>query len=232
MFYKTEDGGASWTDMAATGFIGIPSDLIFHPTDHNRLAAASTSGLYATTNGGTTWTRVTNSFSSCYTVYQSDLLDGLIACTNSGIWIWQDWTGAPVYFGEDPGTKMVKCVLETADDFIIAGTTGRSVWQSYCGLSVEEDEDVETGCFALTVSPNPVTGRGAAVVSFTMPVSGSAQVAVFDITGRSVDIAETLELFPGINEFSLNTENLSSGVYFAVVKSDLGIDSARFVITD
>ncbi|MCK5786261.1 MAG: T9SS type A sorting domain-containing protein [Candidatus Sabulitectum sp.] len=231
-FYKTEDGGSTWADMNANGFVGIPSDLIFHPTDPSRLAAASSSGLYATTDGGNTWSKVTNSFSSCYTIYQSDLMNGLVACTNSGLWIWEEWTGAPVYFGEDPGTQVVKCALETAEDFILAGTTGRSVWRSYCGLSVEESENMETGRFALTVSPNPVARGIAAAVSFSMPVSGSARMIIFDIAGRAVSTAETEELNTGINEFSLNTEYLSSGMYIAIVKSGESIDSARFIVTD
>jgi len=218
--------------MNANGFVGIPSDLVFHPTDPSRLAAASSSGLYATTNSGSTWTKVTGSFSNCYTVYQSDLMNGLVACTNSGLWIWEEWTGAPVYFGEDPGTQVVKCALETSEDFILAGTTGRSVWRSYCGLSVEENGNMDIGVFALTVSPNPVARGIAAAVSFCIPESGSAKMMVFDVAGRVVSTIETERLNAGINEFSLNTEYLSSGIYIAIVKSGYNIDSARFIVID
>jgi photosystem II stability/assembly factor-like uncharacterized protein len=58
---KSTDGGVTWSATgelpnAGTTFYGYK--LIQHPSSSNTLFAATTSGIYRTTNGGTSWTQV------------------------------------------------------------------------------------------------------------------------------------------------------------------------------
>jgi photosystem II stability/assembly factor-like uncharacterized protein len=58
---KSIDAGATWTQTGAlpnagTSFYGYK--LIQHPSSSNTLFAATTAGIYRTTNGGTSWTQV------------------------------------------------------------------------------------------------------------------------------------------------------------------------------
>lgn len=55
---KSTDGGLNWitTGLSFTGTGNFAGDLIMHPTNNQILLCATNSGLYRTTNGGTTWT--------------------------------------------------------------------------------------------------------------------------------------------------------------------------------
>ena len=167
--YITENSGTSWSGVTPTGYTGTPYDMLVNPSNPDQIAVASSSGLYATDNGGANWSKVTSSFTTSYSLYQSDMLGGLVICTSSGIWVWENWTGAPVYFGEDPGIPGVQCVLETAEEYLIAGTLGASVWRSNCSTSVGEGEfSTVEGLSPVTISPNPAISQFASV-SFSLP---------------------------------------------------------------
>jgi hypothetical protein len=58
---KSSDGGATWTLQGSNQFTGACFYRIaVHPTDPNTAFAASSLGLYRTTNGGAAWTQLTN----------------------------------------------------------------------------------------------------------------------------------------------------------------------------
>jgi PKD repeat protein len=64
---KSTDGGATWNTTGLTWTVNqgrTISKLLIHPTNAQILIAATSNGIYRTTNGGTTWTQVqtTNSF--------------------------------------------------------------------------------------------------------------------------------------------------------------------------
>jgi len=58
--FKTSDGGATWTQLAST----ISSDFYYinklavSPNDHNRIYAATRTGLWVSPNAGATWSRL------------------------------------------------------------------------------------------------------------------------------------------------------------------------------
>ena len=230
--HKSTNAGTSWTVSTATGYTGTPYDLMVDPSDPSHLAAATSGGLYHSTNGGTNWSKVTSSFSTSYSLYQSDALGGLVICTTSGIWVWNNWTGAPVYYGEDPGIPSVQCVIDTSEDYLIAGTLGASVWRSYCGTSVDDGEfgSVQSQQ-TLTVSPNPVSNNFAAI-TFNLPTGGHTTVSVFDVTGRIVREVNSGDMATGTHQLSLTTDDIQPGVYFAVVRTGKTVLSGRFVVAE
>ncbi len=58
--FKTTNGGASWTRLAATATADFfyVMDVVVSPSNSNRIYAATRTGVWRTTNGGTTWSRV------------------------------------------------------------------------------------------------------------------------------------------------------------------------------
>ena len=54
---KSTDGGITWntTGLAFTNTSTLAGDLVMHPTNNQILWCATSSGLYKTSNGGTTW---------------------------------------------------------------------------------------------------------------------------------------------------------------------------------
>ena len=55
---RSTDGGTTWSQLCTSPFVGQGFyDLIVDPADGQHLLAATTGGLYVSTNGGTSWTR-------------------------------------------------------------------------------------------------------------------------------------------------------------------------------
>ncbi len=230
--HTSTDAGASWTVSTAAGYTGTPYDLLVDPSNPSHLAAATSGGLYHSTNGGTNWSKVTSSFSTSYSLYQSDFLGGLVICSTTGIWVWNNWAGTPTHYGEDPGTPAVQCVIETPESYLVAGTLGAAAWRSYCGTSVSESSSspVENPR-AVTISPNPVSNQFAAL-TFTLPSGGYTRVSVYDVTGRIVSDLSSGEMATGAHQLSLTTDNIQPGVYFAVVRTGEAVLSGRFVVAE
>ncbi len=230
--HKSTNAGTSWTSVTASGYSGTPYDLMVNPSNPSHLAAATSGGLYHSTDGGANWSKVTSSFSTSYSLYQSDALGGLVICTTTGIWVWDNWTGTPTHYGDDPGTPAVQCVLDTPESYLVAGTLGASVWRSYCGTSVEEETfSTIQNQEAITISPNPVCNQFAAL-TFNLPAGGHTNVSIYDVTGRIVSDLSSGEMATGAHELSLTTDNIQPGVYFAVVRTGEAVLSGRFVVAE
>ncbi len=123
-----------------SGLQGTPYDLLVHPTSSNRMAAATSTGLFATDDGGSTWTRVTTAFTGAWCVTVPEGTEDLLVGTNTnGAWIWEDWTGTPELIGTDLDDVRVNVLIDVPEySLLYAGTFGNSMWTNYYGTSTEE----------------------------------------------------------------------------------------------
>ncbi|MCK5035675.1 MAG: T9SS type A sorting domain-containing protein [Candidatus Sabulitectum sp.] len=225
--YKTTNGGSNWSQLAAGNYSGDPGDIYIDPSNPNKITIGSSTGLHHSTNGGASFSTVA---SLCVKgLYFSDVLGGLMISSTSGLWIWENCSGTPVYYGEDPGTSDVTCSIQDDNNNILAGTNGRAVWASYSGLSVEEDVFAGLPDAGLTVYPNPVTSSNA-VLAFCLTCSSEISVSIYDIFGRAVLCESAGIMNSGKKELPLGIDGLSSGIYFASVVGDGVALSGRFVV--
>lgn len=58
-FYKSKDNGDSWEEVEATGLEGDILGLSMHPTNSAYIAAATSNGVYISSDGGATFNSVT-----------------------------------------------------------------------------------------------------------------------------------------------------------------------------
>lgn len=199
--------------MTASGWSGTPYQILVNPADGSRLAAASSSGLYTSANGGATWTRVTTAFGSAVScVLSSDGLSVIIGTSSQGIWKWENWTGTPVQISSTPAATTT--LYDSPNYYLYAGTPAGSVWRSYYGTGTGGSTSGLLPGSSFSVYPNPVSG-GIASASFNLPSPGSAGISVYDITGRLVIALPSAELSEGSHTVGFSTENLAPGVYFA-----------------
>jgi hypothetical protein len=82
-------------------------------------------------------------------------------------------------------------------------------------VGVEPDTQ---GALALSVTPNPVSGRGAVRVS--VPAAGRVRVAVYDVLGREVAVLVDGDRPAGLLDAAFETARLAPGVY--VVRLETG----------
>lgn len=91
--YKTVDGGATWMDITGSGPTGLPHapvrGIARHPNDPTRLYVATEVGVFATANGGQTWS-TTNQGPANVSVDEITFMHGsttLLAATHGrGLW--------------------------------------------------------------------------------------------------------------------------------------------------
>ncbi|MEN8207913.1 MAG: T9SS type A sorting domain-containing protein [Candidatus Fermentibacteria bacterium] len=227
--HYTEDGGGTWQNNPAAGYSGTPYGLAVCPANGNLLAAAGSGGLYSSSNAGVTWTKVTSSFGAANDLIESTFMDGLLIATSSdGVWLWENWTGAPVQVGTDLGYSKVQCLTES-DEFLYAGTSGCAAWRLYCATGIGEQSSNPQANFALSITPNPVIG-GFASAAFSLSAGQLITLTIYDITGRQVMIAMEGIMSEGVNQVGFDTSCLSTGIYFARLEAGNSSATARMVI--
>jgi hypothetical protein len=106
---RSNDGGTTWTTLATNPFVGQGFfDLRVHPSNHLLLLAATSGGLYTSTDGGATWTqrRSTTTWSISISPTggtAAEILaacgDGLYRSTDAVTWTKVTLPGAPASFG-------------------------------------------------------------------------------------------------------------------------------------
>ncbi len=105
--FKTIDGGATWTQLAATtGFI-YTNKLVISVNNAQRIYAATSTGVWTSSNGGTTWTQsLGNLYNGCQdlalrtdtaTDYLFAACTGAISTSDYTIWRNQDVAGSGVW---------------------------------------------------------------------------------------------------------------------------------------
>src|SRR5919197_590578 len=101
---RSTDRGTKWATLCTDPFVGQGFyDLVFDRTTRDRIYAATTGGLYVSTNGGSTWTRArpvtTWSISISSTEVLAACQDGLFRSTNGGAtWVAVALPGGPGAF--------------------------------------------------------------------------------------------------------------------------------------
>jgi photosystem II stability/assembly factor-like uncharacterized protein len=106
---QSDDGGASWSTLCTNPFVGQGFfDLKIHPSNRKHLLAATTGGLYTSTDGGQNWTQRRSVMTWSISVPPSggataEILaassDGLWRSTNGGhTWTVVPLPGAPAFY--------------------------------------------------------------------------------------------------------------------------------------
>jgi hypothetical protein len=92
---------------------------------------------------------------------------------------------------------------------------------------IAENSNLPTD-FHISCYPNPFNAR--TLITFTLPVSERARVAIYDVAGRLVDIAADRAFEAGQNSVLWDAVNRPSGVYFYSIKTDTGSQTKTVVL--
>ena len=88
--------------------------------------------------------------------------------------------------------------------------------------------DVNSGINEIVVFPNPAADLTH--IQFTLAEPTNIGFAIYDMTGREVLSGASEKMVAGAHQLNISTENLASGIYNVVVKSDKGQVSQRLSI--
>jgi len=93
----------------------------------------------------------------------------------------------------------------------------------------ENPFDVVPSLFAVSASPNPF--NGSATLEFTIPADTQTRLSIFDVQGREVALLADKRFQAGKHRIDWLPEDLPSGLYFVVIKteSDAGIQKLVYL---
>jgi hypothetical protein len=232
--YKTENGGGSWTSLALTGLSGYVYDIVIDPTDTSVIYAATSYGVYKSTNGGSTFADV-STFSNTRAllidpndhqiVYAATYSQGVYMTSNGG----NSWTA----MSDGMDANRVNCLGINPGQWLFAGTHGSSNyrWSLVVGVGDETGAPVvPTNAYA---APNPASGS----TTIHYQISGTEQVelAVYDMQGRLVSSLVNAQQTPGLYDVIWNTTGIDGiqvppGVYFFRLTSGAGTTTGKLVL--
>ena len=249
--YYTTDGGTTWTQASPFTlplreqwwWNGQATRVLAHPTDINT-AFVTFSGygtglthVAMTTDMGATWNDVTGDFPSQPVnsiAVDPQYPEAWYIGTDVGVWLSEDGGVSWLPFGTGlPNTVVTDLEIAEPRRKLVAGTHGRGTW--------EIDLAPATGTPGLATIearhlmldppwPNPVRDRAA--LRFAARSSGQVTLRIYDVQGRLVsDLAEFQSGDGIIRTVTWLTDDVPSGVYFAVLSADGGRQSRKIAVT-
>ena len=156
---KSLDGGISWEFFNA-GIEGkVVGDLAVYPTNAEQVLAATSSGIFKTTDGGTSWLQVSNNTQNYKNIAVHPTNPDVVYCTGQGrFWRSADAGDTWEYINEGilPSTRMVIAVTPAAPDNVYVLSTGTYEFRAFY-----KSEDAGVNFVEMSDSPN-IMGWNAA----------------------------------------------------------------------
>ena len=241
---RTTNGGTSWTTASGYGFStgGSATKILGHPTDAN--AAFVTFGGYGsgahialTTDLGASWSNVTGDFPAqpvnAIAVDPQFPADWYIG---TDVAVWQSTDGGATWLPFASGLpNAVVSDLEIRDSErkLVAGTYGRGAWEvNIAGGAVGVAELSAEPRNLMLDPPFPNPAKGSVSLRFAARHEGNVELAVYDVAGRLVrDLGVVARGDGVIRSTTWNTEGVTPGAYFAVLRAGDAKLTRKIVVT-
>ena len=260
--YKSTNAGASWVDVS----VGLPPTqgltthdpvrtLSIQAADTNRALAGlfmneAQGGMFLTTNGGTSWTRIhTGLPTTIGTLPRSVLIKpgstteffvGLGRSTNDNVGVFRTTNAGQSWVDFNGGTMMntytIRALLYSTSAWkLYAGaahptvTAGQGVFSyQFVPVRVAEQPQIPTEFALYQNYPNPF--NPSTRIGFMIQDAGFTSLKVYDVLGREVATLVDAELKPGSYEVILDGSSLASGAYFYRLRTGSFVETKKLML--
>lgn len=222
--YSSTNSGENWS------LLGLSNKNIYSIAFKDNIIIAGTgASIYLTSNNGTNWiqTSITNRQVNALAVKGNYIFAG----TETG----------GIYLSSNNGTNWIQKnqgldtfnihSLALTNEYIFAGTMGRSVWRR----SLAEIVNIKNVTNNIPVTfelgqnyPNPF--NQCTMFNVQCSIAGNVRINVYDITGREVVLLVNKYLQAGMYEVRFESGDLPSGIYFCKMTADEFSDVKRIVL--
>ncbi|MEO0107896.1 MAG: hypothetical protein ABIK62_01810, partial [candidate division WOR-3 bacterium] len=191
------DSGRSWQQTESA-----PSDtvagLVVDAYDSDQVFAATSGGVYRTTDQGRTWARIWNQRGLSTIVWPQNS-DYLVAAGSDGVWYSPDQGTSWHDMNESLEVRTVNCLAFGGESQLFAGTAGGAVFT--CSMHVGVCEGPRH------MGRSPASGTLFREAGTLESCAGQApgQIKVLDVLGRNVR---------GSHSNTITLRGLAPGVYF------------------
>lgn len=212
--FQSTDNGSTWTASSA----GMPSGATVSAiavSGSNIYAGTYQYGIFLSTDGGTTWTAIntgltTNNILSFAVngnaIYAGTNGYGVFISTNSGA----SW--APINTGL---TDQTVYSLATDGVTMFAGTADgifrRPIGEINAITEIPANDPVQ-----LSAYPNPF--KSQTTIQYTIPSTENVTLKIYNVIGECVGTPIEKTLGPGSYQAILNSDALTSGIYFCTLQ--------------
>ena len=112
----------------------------------------------------------------------------------------------------------------------IAGSGASFTNTAFTGLVTGVKNDVVKQIGTVGLYPNPASNQTDLVINSN--INSNITVSIYDVTGKLVLTAANNEtIFEGYNKLAINTQSLVNGVYFVTLKTSLGKETVKLIVT-
>ncbi|MBI2618866.1 MAG: T9SS type A sorting domain-containing protein [Ignavibacteriales bacterium] len=242
--YKIEganSGSPGLTDLTPTGFpsSGNVGCAAVNPNDADEVIAVFTNygipSLFASTNGGTSWTDVssnleenpngTGSGPSCRWAAIVPTTQGktYFVATSTGLYSATSLNGSSTVWSLEGASVIGNVVVDmidfrASDGVVVVGTHGTGIYSSNILTSSPAPEIGIPTSFSLAQNfPNPF--NPSTTIQYFLPERAKVRIAVFDLAGRELAVLTDREHNQGVHTVRWNARDtrnrpVSSGTYF------------------
>lgn len=235
------DGGDTWVVRASTPDVEVSTKVLADPRDAD--VAFVTYGGYGTgiprvqrtDDLGLTWTDVTGDLPDI--PVNTFVVDQLLpqdwyAGTDLGVWHSADGGASWVPLGTGLANAVITDLeIRVVDRKLVAGTFGRGMWEIDLAAAVAVADAGSPSRLLMLDRPYPQPARSRVAFRFASRSDG-ARLAIYDVTGREIDVVETSVRGDGVvRTLTWDASTLTPGVYFAVLRAGQGEVTRRFSVT-
>lgn len=235
--YRTLDGGGNWSKVSAPGLSGQVNALAVCPSNPSLILAATTTGIYRSTDFGSSFARVAASVSSGKDLLFDPVDSQHVWAATSGQGVWHSSDGGAIWSAMNSGLEVqsMSRLAVNPGSWLFAGTTCGAAWRWNMGTGVENPESgLMPRPGSVRAVPNPAD-QGAEI-HYSASSGGVVQVRIFDASGRLVESRTETPDSQGDAWFwwsaiSSDGGRLEPGVYLVTAESADGFSSGRLVLT-
>ncbi len=135
LFFKSTDGGISWSDKSLSFMTGYPKDVVVHDTDPDNIWICTSEGeVYNSTDGGENWENYSGSLpkiSANTMAFQKESDSAIYLGMDIGVFYrdnnMDDWEP---FMDNLPNVIVNEIEIDYCNAKIVAATFGRGLWQS------------------------------------------------------------------------------------------------------
>ena len=225
--WVSSNNGANWNDVSA----GLPerwvTRVVVDPSDEN-IVYVTFSGLkwrdpqphvYRSTNKGANWIDISGNLPDAPVnafAVDNNFSNRLYLGSDVGMYVSFDTGQSWEVLGEGlPILPIGDIKIHLVENFLVAGTYGRSMYKINLNLLTDVDNGLSWGANEFSLSQNyPNPFNPTTKISWQSSVSGNQTIKIYDIAGKEVATLISEYRLAGKNEVEFDASNLSSGIYF------------------
>jgi photosystem II stability/assembly factor-like uncharacterized protein len=228
--YRTINAGGSWTKLSATGIAGYIYDLLIDPVDTSIIYAATANGVYKSTNGGNSFSKISGSLGFTKNLVMDPYDNSTIYAAAYGQGVWGTYDAGSTWESINDGLEelLVNAVAVNPDEWLFAGTDSIAAFRYDIEVGIGESGTASPEFSVLFTSPNPA--RNSAVIHYQLAEAGSTRVSIYDMTGRLVTTLVDGSIPAGEHSVVWDAANESPGIYFLRMTTETEVLSSRLVL--